>query len=73
MWNRRKAAIGYATYLVGSRVARRALRRKGRDTGRMRRRVIVPVAGGAAAAVAALAVVAVRRRGANGAAPSTSD
>jgi hypothetical protein len=28
MLNKRKAAIGYATYVVGTRVAKRAARRK---------------------------------------------
>jgi hypothetical protein len=67
--NKRKAAIGYATYVVGSRVARKVARRKARKpirermTGAMRphsRRL--PLIGGAAAAVAGAAVIARHRR-----------
>jgi hypothetical protein len=73
MNNRRKAAIGYATYVVGTRVAKRAVRRKARDmlsaareTTRPRKRRMIPIVGGAAAAIAGAAVLAVRHRGANG-------
>ena len=68
MSNKRKAAIGYATYVVGSRVARRVVRRRGRrfmgrmsETARARRRRL-PLVGGAAAAVAGAAVIAHHRR-----------
>ena len=68
MSNKRKAAIGYATYVVGSRVARRVVRRRGRrfmgrmsETARPRRRRL-PLVGGAAAAVAGAAVIAHHRR-----------
>jgi hypothetical protein len=67
MSNKRKAAIGYATYVVGSRVARRVVRRRARrfmgrmtETARPRRRL--PLVGGAAAAVAGAAVIAHHRR-----------
>jgi hypothetical protein len=67
--NRRKAAIGYATYVVGTRVARKVAGRKARrpmrermtDAMRPRRRRL-PLIGGAAAAVAGAAVIAARRR-----------
>ena len=69
MLNKRKAAIGYATYLVTTRVAKRVVRRKARDlmanardTGRMRKRRMIPLVGGAAAAVAGAAVLAARHR-----------
>lgn len=71
MTRRRKAAIGYATYVVGTRVAKRVMRRKAqsmvsvaRRSTRPRRRVI-PVVGGAAAAIAGAAVLAKRHRGAD--------
>jgi hypothetical protein len=72
MLNKRKAAIGYATYVVGTRVAKRVMRRKARgivrrpsrDLGRPRRRAVLPLAGGAAAAIAGTAVLARRRRAA---------
>jgi hypothetical protein len=73
MLNKRKAAIGYATYVVGTRVAKRMVRRKARDmmtsarqSARPRRRMI-PLVGGAAAAIAGAAVLASRHRAANGA------
>jgi hypothetical protein len=73
MNRRRKAAIGYATYVVGTRVAKRVARRKAqnmmsaaRRTTRPRRRVI-PVVGGAAAAIAGAAVLAKRHRGSDAA------
>jgi hypothetical protein len=73
MMNKRKAAIGYATYLVGTRVAKRVVRRKARDmmtsarqSARPRRRMI-PLVGGAAAANAGAAMLASRHRAANGA------
>jgi hypothetical protein len=66
--NKRKAAIGYATYVVGSRVARRVVRRRARrfmgrmsETARPHRRRL-PLVGGAAAAVAGAAVIARHRR-----------
>jgi hypothetical protein len=66
MLNRRKAAIGYATYFVASRLAKRMVRRKAREvmatTPRPRRRVVIPVVGGTAAAIAGAAVLASRRR-----------
>jgi hypothetical protein len=66
MLNKRKAAIGYATYLVARRVAKRVVRRKAREmmltTPRPRRRVMIPVIGGAAAAIAGVAVLASRHR-----------
>jgi hypothetical protein len=67
MLNKRKAAIGYATYLVVSRVAKRVVRRKAREmrlttTTRPRRRLVIPLVGGAAAAVAGAAVLASRHR-----------
>ena len=68
MLNKRKAAIGYATYVVGSRVARRVVRRRARrfmgrmgETARPRRRRL-PLYGGAAAAVAGAAVIAHHHR-----------
>lgn len=64
MLNKRKAAIGYATYLVASRVAKRMLRRKAREMmtpARPRRRLVLPLAGGAAA-IAGAAVLASRHR-----------
>jgi hypothetical protein len=69
MNNRRKAAIGYATYVVGTRVAKRAVRRKARNmmtaarATRPRKRRMIPLAGGAAAAIAGAAVLASRHRG----------
>jgi hypothetical protein len=74
MSNRRKAAIGYATYVVASRAARAVIRSRARTflaareqpPPRRRRRVILPLVGGAAAAaVAGAAVVVVRHRGAD--------
>ncbi len=70
MNKRRKAAIGYATYVVGTRVAKRVVRRKARtmmtqarETARPRsRRRMIPVVGGAAAAIAGAAVIAKRHR-----------
>jgi hypothetical protein len=65
MLNKRKAAIGYATYVVASRVAKRMLRRKAREMmtpARPRRRLMIPLVGGAAAAVAGAAVLASRHR-----------
>jgi hypothetical protein len=66
MLNKRKAAIGYATYLIASRVAKRMVRRKAREmmqttTTRPRRRLMIPIVGGAAA-VAGVAVLASRHR-----------
>ena len=66
MLNKRKAAIGYATYLIASRVAKRVVRRKAREMlqtpTRPRRRLMIPIVGGAAAAVAGAAVLASRHR-----------
>jgi hypothetical protein len=66
MLNKRKAAIGYATYLVARRVAKRVVRRKAREmmqtTPRPRRRMMIPLIGGAAAAIAGVAVLASRHR-----------
>jgi hypothetical protein len=67
--NKRKAAIGYATYVAAGRVARKVVRRRARrpmrervtDAMRPRRRQL-PLVGGAAAAVAGAAVIAVHRR-----------
>src|SRR4051794_41775671 len=57
MLNKRKAAIGYATYVVATRVAKRGVRRKThtmmstvRERSRPRRRRILPLAAGPAAA-----------------------
>jgi hypothetical protein len=68
MLNKRKAAIGYATYVVGTRVAKRVVRRKAhsmlstaRRRSRPTRRRTIPVVGGAAAAIAGATVMAVRR------------
>jgi hypothetical protein len=70
MTNKRKAAIGYATYVLGGRVARRVVRRRTRRfLGRLeaaprRRSRRLPLIGGAAAVAAGAAVagaVAVRR------------
>jgi hypothetical protein len=68
MLNKRKAAIGYATYVVGTRVAKRAVRRKAhnmmstvRDRSRPRRRRILPLVGGTAAAIAGVSLIAARR------------
>ena len=68
MLNKRKAAIGYATYVVGTRVAKRVVRRKAhsmlgtaRHRSRPSRRRTIPVVGGAAAAIAGATVIAVRR------------
>jgi hypothetical protein len=68
MLNKRKAAIGYATYVVGTRVAKRAVRRKAhnmmstvRDRSRPRRRRMLPLVGGTAAAIAGAGLIAVRR------------
>lgn len=67
--NKRKAAIGYATYVAGSRVARKVVRRRARRP--MRERMVdamrphrrrLPLVGGAAAAVAGAAVIARHRR-----------
>jgi hypothetical protein len=68
--NKRKAAIGYATYVVAGRVARRVVgRRRARRSVRTRmsdamrpRRTRLPLFGGAAAAVAGAAVIAHHRR-----------
>jgi hypothetical protein len=68
MLNKRKAAIGYATYVVGTRVARRAVRRKAhtmvstvRMRSRPRRRRMLPLVGGTAAAIAGASLIAARR------------
>jgi hypothetical protein len=68
MLNKRKAAIGYATYVVGTRVAKRAVRRKAhnmmstvRERSRPRRRRILPLVGGTAAAIAGVSLIAARR------------
>jgi hypothetical protein len=68
--NKRKAAIGYATYVVAGRVARTVVgRRRERRSMRTRmsdamrpRRTRLPLVGGAAAAVAGAAVIARHRR-----------
>jgi hypothetical protein len=68
--NKRKAAIGYATYVVAGRVARTVVgRRRARRSMRSRmsdamprRRTALPLVGGAAAAVAGAAVIARHRR-----------
>ena len=68
--NKRKAAIGYATYVVAGRVARTVVgRRRARRPVRTRmsdamrpRRIRLPLVGGAAAAVAGAAVIAHHRR-----------
>jgi hypothetical protein len=70
MRNARKAAIGYATYAVGRRLVRRAVRRKARTVvdralrtpaaPRRRRRPLVGAA--AAAALTAAGVVAIKKR-----------
>ena len=68
--NKRKAAIGYATYVVAGRVARTVVgRRRARRSVRTRmsdamrpRRTRLPLVGGAAAAVAGAAVIARHRR-----------
>jgi len=69
MLNKRKAAIGYATYVVGTRVAKRVVRRKAhamvstaRERTRPTRRRTIPLVGGAAAAIAGATVIAARRR-----------
>jgi hypothetical protein len=66
MLNKRKAAIGYATYLVASRVAKRMVRRKARammiTAQSPRRRRLIPLVGGAAVAITGAAVLASRRR-----------
>jgi hypothetical protein len=68
MLNKRKAAIGYATYVVGTRVAKRAVRRKAhnmmstvRERSRPRRRRMLPLVGGTAAAIAGASLIAARR------------
>jgi hypothetical protein len=75
MLNKRKAAIGYATYVVGTRVAKRAVRRKAnammstareRSRPARRRRRMIPLVGGAAAAIAGATVIARRHHGADG-------
>jgi hypothetical protein len=75
MNNRRKAAIGYATYVVGTRIAKRVVRRKARDMvqaaretpkRRLRKRRMIPLVGAAAAAIAGAAVFATRHRGTTG-------
>jgi hypothetical protein len=74
MNNRRKAAIGYATYVVATRVAKGVVRRKARDMmtaretpkRRLRKHRMIPLVGGAAAAIAGAAVFATRRRGTTG-------
>lgn len=75
MNNRRKAAIGYAAYVVGSRVAKGVLRHQARTMmvaarekpkRRLRKRRMIPLVGGAAAAIAGAAVLATRHRGATG-------
>jgi hypothetical protein len=74
MNNRRKAVIGYATYVVGTRIAKRVVRRKARDMvqaaretpkRRLRKRRMIPLVG-AAAAIAGAAVFATRHRGTTG-------
>ena len=68
MLNKRKAAIGYATYVVAGRVARRVVRRRARrlvgalDGAARPRRRRLPLVGGAAVAVTGAAVIAHRRR-----------
>lgn len=69
MTNKRKAAIGYATYVVGGRVARRVARRRARrflgrlDTAtRPRQRRRLPLIGGAAAVAGAAVAGAVVMR-----------
>jgi 3-polyprenyl-4-hydroxybenzoate decarboxylase len=73
MNNRRKAAIGYATYVIGTRVAKGVLRHQARTMvlaareqpkRRLRKRRMIPLVGGAAAAIAGAAVFASRHRGA---------
>jgi hypothetical protein len=72
--NKRKAAIGYATYVVAGRVARTVVgRRRARRSMRTRmgdamrpRRTRLPLVGGAAAAVAGAAVIAAHHRRRNG-------
>jgi 3-polyprenyl-4-hydroxybenzoate decarboxylase len=72
MNNRRKAAIGYATYVIGTRVAKGVLRHQARTMvlaareqpkRRLRKRRMIPLVGGAAA-IAGAAVFATRHRGA---------
>jgi hypothetical protein len=69
MLRTRKAAVGYAAYVVGNPVARRTLRRRahtmiralpGRRS-RPRRRRIVPLVGGTAAAIVGASLIAARR------------
>lgn len=72
MRNARKAAIGYATYAIGRRVVRRAVKRKARSVidralrtpvaPVRRRKPVVGAAAAAAAALTAVGVVAIRRR-----------
>jgi TRAP-type C4-dicarboxylate transport system permease small subunit len=68
MRNKRKAAIGYAAYVLGSRGAKRGVRRKAhtmmstvRERSRPRRRRILPLVGGTAAAIAGAGLIAARR------------
>jgi len=68
----RKAAVGYASYVVGSRVARKVVGRRARKPVRERmvdavrpHRRRIPLVGGAAAAVAGASVLARRRRNAS--------
>jgi hypothetical protein len=66
MLNKRKAAIGYATYVVATRVVKHVVRRKARDmmpsTAGPRRRRVIPLVGGAAAAIVGAVVLASRHR-----------
>jgi hypothetical protein len=70
MRNARKAAIGYATYAIGRRVVRRAVKRKARSVVDRALRTPAPpvrrrkpvVGAAAAAALTAIGVVAIRRR-----------
>ena len=75
MTNRRKAAIGYATYVVARQAVRVVLRIQARNMmlaarekpkRRLRKRRMIPLVGGAAAAIAGAAVFASRHRGATG-------
>ena len=68
--DRRKAAIGYATYVVGRQAAKTLVRRHARTflaappqkPRRRKGRIIVPLVGGAAGALAGAAVLAARDR-----------
>jgi hypothetical protein len=75
MNNRRKAAIGYATYVVARQAVRVVLRNQARNMmlaarekpkRRLRKRRIIPLVGGATAAIAGAAVLASRHRGTHG-------